>query len=328
MTNPTRTLLERARPWQGDDITWVLPDADAGLADIASLRAVHPFRPGFLALENMRAAVTPQWPEQRARNIAICLPRQAEWAAGLIAQALQRLEAGGALSVIAPNDLGGKRYAKMLEQHFDLGFAESKHHCRIAALERPATLPPIVQEWLQAYTPKPVPGTDLKTMPGVFSHGRVDTGSVLLAQHLPALAGRVADFGGGWGYLAAQVLRAAPDVRVDLYEADDNAITLARDNLKSFGARAGFFWHDLLQEKTGSGYDSVVMNPPFHDLAAQNNEIGLGFIAAAHAALKQGGQLWMVANAHLPYEEALATRFATHRQIVRERGFKLLHATK
>ena len=39
----------------------------------------------------------------------------------------------------------------------------------------------------------------------MFSHGRIDPGSRLLAEALPAdLSGKVADFCAGWGYLSAE----------------------------------------------------------------------------------------------------------------------------
>ncbi len=40
----------------------------------------------------------------------------------------------------------------------------------------------------------------------MFSHDRIDAGSRLLAECLPETAkGVAADFGAGWGYLAAQL---------------------------------------------------------------------------------------------------------------------------
>ena len=56
-----------------------------------------------------------------------------------------------------------------------------------------------------------VEGLGLWSQPGVFSWNRIDPGSALLAQTLPALSGKGADFGCGVGYLAHTVL-ASPAV--------------------------------------------------------------------------------------------------------------------
>lgn len=324
MTSVTQTLLDRAAAYFGEDVTWILPEAEAGLRKFARLNVLHPFRPAFLALQNMKVAVSPEWPAHTGATVALNLPRQAEWACGLLAQALEKMPVDGTLLMIAPNDLGGKRYAKLLDENFDVVFAESKNHCRIAAIKRPSTLPDIVTKWREGARAQLVAGADLLSLPGTFSHGRVDTGSELLLKHLPPLTGTVADFGGGWGLLSEAVVKTA--ARVDLFEADYNAIQLAKRNLGEKNIQ--YFWHDILSEKIAGKYDAIIMNPPFHDLADANPEIGRSFIERAAESLKSGGQLWMVANTHLPYEEILKGRFKTVMPVAREKGFKVLSAVK
>ena len=61
---------------------------------------------------------------------------------------------------------------------------------------------------------------------------------------------------------------------------------------------------------------------------AAGPDIGRAFIASAGNALKPGGALWLVANRHLPYEEALADGFASARIVAQQGGFKVVHAVK
>jgi 16S rRNA (guanine1207-N2)-methyltransferase len=76
----------------------------------------------------------------------------------------------------------------------------------------------------------------------------------------------------------------------------------------------------------GLALDVIVMNPPFHQGRAASPQLGAAFIAAAAQMLKPSGQLWMVANRHLPYEPALAAAFKTHSELPGTPGFKLFHA--
>ena len=329
MTSATETLLSRAALLLKGPVTWVMAEPCAGLRHMTGLCVVNTFRPDALALERMGVATAPEWPDARPATIALTLPRQVDWACGLIAAALDKLPAGGTLLAVARNDRGGKRYAALLEEHFGLGWSDSKNHCRSVAVERPRDLPAVVAEWRKNYAPRRVEGTGLLAMPGTFSCDHVDKASALLARHLPPLPGRVADFGAGWGYLSHHLLAsAAPPAQADLYEADINALAVAKENLKSWAGKTGFYWHDLLLEPCRHSYDAVVMNPPFHDLQDADPAIGREFIAAAARALKPGGQLWLVANRQLPYEDVLASAFAIRRAVAEEGGFKVLMGIK
>ena len=57
-------------------------------------------------------------------------------------------------------------------------------------------------------------------------------------------------------------------------------------------------------------------------------DLGRAFIAAAAVALNPGGRLWLVANRHLPYEEALGSGFGQVRTVAQEGGFKIVEAVK
>src|SRR5690606_3946938 len=117
---------------------------------------------------------------------------------------------------------------------------------------------------------------------------------------------------------------------LDLYEADADALDLARANLQPFAdrARLGFHWHDVA---TGlpRQYDFAVTNPPFHAQTRTGRpDIGRAFLSTAADALRSGGRLWLVANRHLPYEDVLAARFATVRKVAQADGFKVLEAVR
>ena len=77
------------------------------------------------------------------------------------------------------------------------------------------------------------------------------------------------------------------------------------------------------------GYDVIVSNPPFHAHGREGRpDIGRAFIAAAAAALKPGGALWLVANRHLPYEDVLDARFGEVSEVASSGAFKVIHAVR
>ena len=184
---------------------------------------------------------------------------------------------------------------------------------------------------LRAANPATLVENRFHTAPGMFSHDRVDPASRFLAGNLPpTLSGAVADFCAGWGFLAAEVADGFSAVSsLDLYEADFESLEAARTNLQAAPVQKNFFWHDLLAEPVQRRYDAVVMNPPFHKgRAADPAGIGGGIIRAAAAALKPGGNLFLVANRHLPYEPVLAASFANHKELARDAAFKVLAARR
>ena len=189
----------------------------------------------------------------------------------------------------------------------------------------------LADEWTQRDAPRAIADGRFLSRPGLFAWDRIDAASALLAAHLPAdLAGRGADLGAGYGFLAAEVLARCPGVTaMDMYEAEARALELSRENLGGHAQRAalGFHWHDVTRGLPRH-YDFIVSNPPFHQGRADQPELGRAFIAAAAAALDPGGRLRLVANRHLPYESALSEGFSTVRVVADEQGFKVIEAIK
>ncbi|SDF08021.1 class I SAM-dependent methyltransferase [Limimaricola pyoseonensis] len=170
-------------------------------------------------------------------------------------------------------------------------------------------------------------GEGFVTQWGAFSADGPDRGSQLLVQALPAkLPGRLADLGAGWGYLARHALAREGVKSIDLIEAEKLALDCARANVTD--ARAAFHWEDVTRFKPAALYDGILCNPPFHTGRAADPALGRAFIASAARMLQPAGQLWLVANRHLPYEAALREAFRTVEEIGGDSAFKLFHAVR
>ncbi|MGV8923300.1 MAG: class I SAM-dependent methyltransferase [Thermomonas sp.] len=273
--------------------------------------------------------------------VLVLPPRQREEARALLAKACAAVAEGGVVVVSVPNDEGAKSREADLRQLAGQVSVVSKHHCRVFWTAPDAAIDTALQaQWARGdvsrrITSADVPGGGFQTRPGVFAWDRVDAASAMLAAALPGdLHGRVADFGAGWGYLALEVLARCTQVTsLDLYEADARALALAKANLAGApgserNVPVNFHWQDVAAG-VSERFDAIVCNPPFHALGRGDRpDIGRAFIDAAAQALNPGGRLWLVANRHLPYEEALADGFAKVVIVAQQGGFKIVQATK
>lgn len=243
-----------------------------------------------------------------------------------IALALRAVAPVGSFSVLARNDRGGTRLRKEL-QAFGCSVEETaRRHHRIVVCARPANVTGVDEALLNG-GPQLVAGLDLWSQPGVFSWDRIDPGTALLLQHLPALSGRGADFGCGIGILARAVLASAKVAQITLIDIDRRAIKAAQRNLDD--PRVHFCWADLRNPNPEpADLDFVVMNAPFHDAGTEDRALALGFVKRAAAVLRSGGVCWLVANRHLPYEAVLQPLFKRVALKFETAAYKIYMATK
>ncbi|GAB4267749.1 MAG: class I SAM-dependent methyltransferase [Pararhodobacter sp.] len=285
------------------------------------LRIVTPHAPEFTALsaQGYSCAIRPAG---RYAATLVCLPRAKDEARDLIAKAARLTD--GPVIVDGQRHDGIDAMLRALRERVTLSEVIAKGHGKIAWFVGGAEA---LGDWIAAPMSVAAPGkTAFSTIAGLFSADGIDPASALLAEALPAgLKGVAADLGAGWGYLSRSLLDKAPDLAaLHLIEADARALECARRNVTD--PRAQFHWADATAPLKGLLLDVVIMNPPFHQGRAATPQLGAAFIAAAARMLKPTGQLWMVANRHLPYEPALAAAFKTHSEVAGTAGFKILAA--
>ncbi|KLK95021.1 methyltransferase [Microvirga vignae] len=242
-----------------------------------------------------------------------------------VALALKALVPGGVLTVLAPKDKGGSRLAKELKGFGCAVNETSRRHYRICTCERPSQLIGI-EEAVAEGAPRFDAALRLWTQPGVFSWNRLDPGSALLKENLPSLSGKGADFGCGIGILSRAILASPKVEHLVMLDIDRRATEMARRNVED--TRADIRWGDVRSGVRLSGFDFVVMNPPFHDGGAEDQSLGQSFIRKAAEALRSGGVLWLVANRHLPYEGVLKPLFKRVTSKIEAAGYKIYEAQK
>lgn len=313
--------------------------ASAGL--LADLPAASPlvaeqgFRPAFEALKaaglaDVRDGVSQTEPTGAAPALVVVLPpRSRDEGRALFARALSSVAKGGRVVAAALNDDGARAFEKDFAALVPLGGNVSKAHGR-AFWSEPVdgnVNRELAEQWMAADAPHHDAARDVWLRPGVFNEGRLDGGSALLIEHIPAgLRGAVADLGAGSGLLSKAVMvRCAGVTSLELFEAEARSLDLARRTLEGARVPVKFHWHDVAQGVPGR-FDAIVCNPPFHVGSRSVPVLGQAFIAAAAKALKPEGQLLMVANRHLPYEETLRFYFKHGELLAEAGGFKAYRA--
>jgi 16S rRNA (guanine1207-N2)-methyltransferase len=337
-------------PFAGGELAW--PDtgrilflrARYGLALDAAPRERLLCRQSYLPFAQALAAakfMLDQGMETPAGPFPLVLllpPRQRDEARGLLADAVGRTAPGGIVVAALPNNEGARSVEDDLAALAGPVTSRSKHKCRVFwARIDPARIDAArLADWQALTEPRLItdagfPGGGFWSRPGLFAWDRIDAGSALLAQNLPAdISGHGADLGCGHGYLAAMLLSQATRVTaLDLYEAEREGLALAERNLAPLarGRPLEFFWHDVTRGLRRD-YDFVISNPPFHVAREDRADLGQAFIAAAAKHLKAGGRFLLVANRHLPYERDLAAAFATTRVLADDGGYKVIEAVR
>lgn len=303
---------------------WVnaTPDSDRAIFEGFDLSIVQGLQPLNDQLAGQGAKVLPEMPTQTDLFdlVVIDIPRARALAKQWIAQAAQVLTPEGVLVVEGAKTDGIDSLHKAYRGSLTLGGTFTKAHGR-AFWGHPSEGFPLPLGDDSQITPQ-----GFVTRMGVFSADHEDAGSLALIAALPEkLKGRIGDLGAGWGLLSAHVLKLPKVTSVDLVEADYRALAAARRNIDD--ARARFHWADATAWQPDGLLDAVVMNPPFHTGRKGTPELGQTFVQRAAACLTPSGQLWMVANRHLPYETTLNAEFRTVKEVAGTSSFKVLCAT-
>lgn len=284
------------------------------------------FRPDYDLLAAQGYSVADR-PEGEYALVLVHVSRSKPETLGLIAEAFQHASPGAMVVVDGAKTDGIETALKQCRALLPIEGTIAKGHGKTFWMRRPDHLPPEMADWQAALEPA-MNGDGYLTAPGMFSADHIDPASALLARHFDIrLAGRVADFGAGWGWLSAAALAAPGAIAaIDLFEAGKPALDAAR--LSITDARAHFHWADVLTSAIEPGYDAVICNPPFHQGRAAQPALGQAFISRAASVLGPRGRLWLVANRQLPYEAHLADLFAEVTVLEETRHYKVILASR
>ncbi|MCB2413769.1 methyltransferase [Demequina sp. TTPB684] len=181
-----------------------------------------------------------------------------------------------------------------------------------------------------------VEGLEVRAFGGAFAGARLDIGTRLLLDSLPAeLKGGTADdpfidLACGTGVVGAWLATRYPNAHV--YACDQSAIAVrsARATMlaNEVDTRVEVRQDDALTARASASASLIALNPPFHSGAAVTDLLAPRLFADAARVLRPEGQLWCVWNSSLRYRPLLERTVGPTQQVARNAKFTVTVSTR
>lgn len=228
--------------------------------------------------------------------------------------------------IVAANDAGGKSIGNAVKPFTESSTKiDSARRCSLwkVQLSKSDQTP----NWLRFADSFKAGDLSFMTLPGVFGHGKLDRGTALLLEHVPAPAhGKLLDLGCGSGVIGLTMKARCRTLDVTLSDVDAMALRSAELNATRLAMETSIVPSNALNDIEGR-FDYIFSNPPFHQGKRTDYDFAARLFKDAKQHLNRNGQLWIVANRHLAYEEWAAEAFKNAEVMVQADGFKLICAS-
>jgi 16S rRNA (guanine1207-N2)-methyltransferase len=267
--------------------------------------------------------------ERDFQAAVLFLPKSRELTEYLLNALAARL-GGRELFLVGEKRAGIERAAKQLATFGRARKLDSARHCQLwqVRVEQPPATPDLLnlaQRYELTLSDGPL---QVLSLPGVFSHGRLDVGSALLLEHLDGLpSGHILDFGCGAGVLGAALKRRYPDNQITLLDVDAFAVESSRLTLAANGLQANVINGDGI-DAAPKGLSAILSNPPFHQGVHTHYQATEHLLRQANQHLASKGELRLVANSFLKYPPLIEQHLGPCQTLADAKGFRIYRASK
>lgn len=268
-------------------------------------------------------------PEQSFDAAVLFLPKARDLTDYVLNALASRL-AGRELYLVGEKRSGVEAAAKQLSPFGRARKLDSARHCQLWLVTVEDAPQAVELESLAQHYEVEMEDGPLKvvSLPGVFSHGRLDRGSALLLQHIDKLpSGNLLDFGCGAGVLGAAVKRRYPHNNVILLDVDAFAVASSRLTLAANGLEGEVLIGDGI-DAAPMELNTILSNPPFHVGVHTDYQATENLLRKARQHLKKGGELRLVANSFLRYQPLIEEQFGICTVKAEGQGFRIYRAKR
>ncbi|MBC9249729.1 16S rRNA methyltransferase [Pseudomonas alcaligenes] len=327
----SEVLLRQAELFQGELLLAGLPADDLlGRLPLAHGWGWHAGEHNLLhARFAGRSQFGTEVPQRAFASAVLFLPKSRELTDYLL-QALAARLAGRELYLVGEKRGGIERAAKQLAAYGKPRKLDSARHCQLwqVTVEQAPAAPDLHSLAQRFELPLADGPLQVLSLPGVFSHGRLDRGSALLLEQLDGLpTGHLLDFGCGAGVLGAVLKRRYPQSQLSLLDVDAFAVESSRLTLAANGLQAEVIAGDGI-DAAPQGLAAIISNPPFHTGVHTDYQASEHLLRQAARHLDKGGELRLVANSFLKYPPLIEQHLGACQTLKDAEGFRIYRAVR
>jgi len=297
----------------------------------------HTYIAASLNAEDLIFAPLYQAPDRPYDVAIVFLPKSRALIELTLTMTAANLQPGAKLFLVGENDAGIRSQRAVLEKLIGPARSvDSARHCVLLQATLALAAPSInLDDWATAYPleARHQPLT-VVSLPGVFSHGRLDEGTQLLLETLDvpnvgsATGAHVLDFGCGAGVIGAVIKQTWPASKVELTDANALALEATRRTLLANNLPIEAITPSNIFSNIQGAYTQIVSNPPFHTGVKTDYAIVSAFLKAATQHLEKGGSLRIVANQFLKYQPLIEFYIGPCRVVAENERYRIYEGTR
>lgn len=235
-----------------------------------------------------------------------------------------------ALYLVGEKRAGIERASKQLAAFGKPRKLDSARHCQLWQVQvKQVPAQPQLDQLARHFSLQLEDGPlEVVSLPGVFSHGRLDRGTALLLKHLNQLpTGHLLDFGCGAGVLGSTLKRRYPQSQISMLDVDAFAIASSRLTLAANGLEAEVLAGDGI-DSAPFGLAAIISNPPFHQGVHTSYAATEQLLREAASHLQSRGELRLVANNFLQYQPLIEKHLGPCSTLAAAEGFHVYQAVR
>ena len=284
---------------------------------------------GAVAGATLSFAVGPAAEDGPYDLAVVFFPKGKEAASCAFAAVSRGLEAGARVMVVGSKRSGVRAAGRLIEAAIGpVTDTRSARHCVLVEAGKTVDTPPEPEaiEYTAAVLGHEV---HVVSLPGVFSHGRLDDGTRFLLDNLPPLGSRRAlDWGCGCGVIGAALLLSGRAKEVDFVDSGVMSLeatrrTLAANELDAADVHAS----DILSDVRGR-YDLIISNPPFHSGQRTDFAVTENLVREARRHLTRAGRLLIVISAFIKCEPWFRESLGPYRIIADNGRYRIIEGQR